>query len=152
GVTSEAASLAGHLKLNKLICLYDSNDVTLDGPASLCFSEDTAKRYEAYGWFVQTVKDGNTDLAAIDKAIAAAKAQTDKPSLIVIKTTLGFGSPNKAGKSSSHGSPLGPDEVAATKKALAWAPEKKFYIPDEASKHFRLAVTKGQAAQADWQK
>jgi transketolase len=152
GVTSEAASLAGHLKLGKLICLYDSNDVTLDGPASLCFSEDTAKRYESYGWFVQTVKDGNTDLGAIDRAITAAKAQSDKPSLIVIKTTLGYGSPAKAGKSSAHGSPLGVEEVAATKKALGWDPEKKFYIPEEASKNFRLALTKGQAAEADWQK
>jgi transketolase len=151
GVTSEVASLAGHLKLHKLVCLYDSNDVTLDGPASLCFSEDTAKRYEAYGWFVQTVKDGNTDFAAIDKAIAAAKAQTDRPSLIVIKTTLGYGSPHKAGKSSSHGSPLGAEEVAETKKALGWDPEKKFYIPDEALQHFREAVTKGKAAEAAWQ-
>ncbi len=150
GVTGEAASLAGHLKLGKLICLYDSNDVTLDGPASLSFSEDTAKRYEAYGWHVQTVKDGNTDFAAIDKAITAAKAETHKPSLIVIKTTLGYGSPNKQGKSSSHGSPLGAEEVALTKKALGWDPEKKFFIPDEALKNFRQAVTKGTAAEASW--
>lgn len=105
GVAQEAASLAGHLKLGKLICLYDANDVTLDGPASMAFTEDVAKRYEAYGWHVQTVKDGNTDLTAIDAAIAAAKAETGRPSLIVVKTTIGYGSPHKAGKSSAHGSP-----------------------------------------------
>src|SRR6185295_19222626 len=115
--------------LGKLICLYDSNYVTLDGPANLCFSEDVGKRYEAYGWHVQHVSDGNHDLDAIDKAIAAAKAETQKPSLIVIKTTIGFGSPSKAGKSSSHGSPLGEPEVAATKKALGWDPEKRFFLP-----------------------
>ncbi|MBK7859480.1 MAG: transketolase [Archangiaceae bacterium] len=151
GVTCEAASLAGHLKLGKLICLYDSNDVTLDGPANLCFSEDVGKRYEAYGWHVQHVKDGNADLAALDAAIAAAKAETHKPSLIVIKTTIGFGSPNKQGKSSSHGSPLGPDEIALTKKALGWDPEKKFFVPDEALKNFRRALEQGKAAQAAWQ-
>jgi transketolase len=151
GVACEAASLAGHLKLGKLVCLYDANDVTLDGPANVCFSEDVAKRYESYGWHVQTVKDGNHDLEGLDAAIASAKKHTEAPSLIVVKTTIGFGSPNKAGKSSSHGSPLGPDEVAATKKALGWDPEKKFYLPPEALAHFRTAVDKGRAAQAQWQ-
>ncbi|MBL8951229.1 MAG: transketolase [Myxococcaceae bacterium] len=152
GVTAEAASLAGHLKLGKLICLYDANDVTLDGPANLCFSEDVGKRYESYGWQVLHVKDGNTDLDAIDRAIAAAKADTARPSIIIIKTTIGYGSPNKAGKSSSHGSPLGDAEIAATKKQLGWDPEKKFFVPDEAGKNLRQAVEKGQAAQAEWQK
>ncbi len=151
GVACEAASLAGHLKLGKLICLYDSNDVTLDGPANLCFSEDVGKRYESYGWHVQTVRDGNLDLEGIDKAIAAAKAETGRPSIIIVKTTIGYGSPNKAGKSSSHGSPLGNDEIAATKKALGWDPEKKFYVPDDALKNFRKAVDAGKSAQSGWQ-
>ena len=152
GVSAEAASLAGHLKLGKLICLYDSNDVTLDGPASLSFTEDTGKRFESYGWQVQTVKDGNTDLDGLDEAIRKAKAETTRPSLIIVKTTIGFGSPNKQGKSSSHGSPLGEDEIKLTKKALGWDPEKKFFIPEAALKNLRLAVTKGKAAKDDWDK
>lgn len=150
GVAQEAASLAGHLKLGKLICLYDANDVTLDGPASMAFTEDVAKRYEAYGWHVQTVKDGNTDLTAIDAAIAAAKAETGRPSLIVVKTTIGYGSPHKAGKSSAHGSPLGEEEIALTKKALGWNFDEKFFIPDEALTHFRKAVKRGEAARDGW--
>jgi transketolase len=150
GVAQEAASLAGHLKLGKLICLYDANDVTLDGPAALSFSEDVGRRYESYGWQVLTVKDGNTDLAAIDAALAAGKAETAKPTLIVVKTTIGFGSPHRAGTSAAHGSPLGNDELALTKKALGWDPEKKFFVPDDALAHFRLAVVKGHAAKESW--
>ena len=150
GVASEAASLAGHLKLGKLICLYDSNDVTLDGPASLSYGEDTGKRFESYGWHVQTVANGNTDLEGLDEAIRNARADMTKPSLIIVKTTIGFGSPNKQGKSSSHGSPLGEDEIKLTKKALGWDPEKKFFIPEAALKNFRTAVTKGKAAKDDW--
>ena len=152
GVAMEAASLAGHLKLGKLICLYDSNDVTLDGPAKLSFTEDVGKRYESWGWQVLHVKDGNTDLAALDAAIAAAKVETGKPTMIVVKTTIGFGSPNKGGKSSSHGSPLGNDEIALTKKALGWKYEEKFFIPDEAKAHFGQQVTRGEAAKAEWSK
>jgi transketolase len=151
GVASEVASLAGHLKLGKLICLYDANDVTLDGPASLAFSEDTATRYASYGWHVQTVSDGNIDLAGINAAIVAAKAETLRPSLIVVKTTIGYGSPHKAGTAAAHGSPLGEDEVKLTKKALGWDPEKKFYVPDEAAEKFRLAIPKGKAAQSQWE-
>lgn len=152
GVAMEAASLAGHLKLGKLICLYDSNDVTLDGPAKLSFTEDVAKRYESWGWQVLHVANGNTDVAALDAAITAAKAETGKPSLIVVKTTIGFGSPNKGGKSSSHGSPLGNDEIALTKKALGWTHEEKFFIPEAALGHFRMAVTHGEARKAEWRK
>jgi transketolase len=152
GVAMEAASLAGHLKLGKLICLYDSNDVTLDGPAKQSFTEDVGMRYESWGWQVLHVKDGNTDLKALDEAITAAKAETGKPTLIVVKTTIGYGSPNKSGKSSSHGSPLGNDEIVLTKKALGWPYEDKFFIPDNALANFRTAVTKGEAAQADWKK
>ncbi|MDP1823803.1 MAG: transketolase [Archangium sp.] len=152
GVAMEAASLAGHLKLGKLICLYDANDVTLDGPAKLSFTEDVGKRYESWGWQVLHVKDGNTDLAALDAAITAAKAETGKPSMIIIKTTIGYGSPNKSGKSSAHGSPLGNDEIALTKKALGWTHEEKFFIPEAALGHFRLAVVKGESTKAEWRK
>jgi len=150
GVAMEAASLAGHLKLGKLICLYDANDVTLDGPAKLSFTEDVGKRYEAWGWQVLHVADGNHDLDGIDAALRAAKAETSKPSLLIVKTTIGFGSPNKAGKSSSHGSPLGKDEIALTKKALGWDPEKILWVPDEARAHFSKAVGTGKQAQASW--
>ncbi len=152
GLTHEAASLAGHLKLGKLTCLYDANDVTLDGPLSMAFSENVQDRYLAYGWHVQTVHNGDTDLNALNNAITAARAETTRPSLIVVKTTIGFGSPNKSGKSSSHGSPLGAEEIVLTKKALGWDPEKKFYIPEEAGKHFKLALEKGKAAQGKWDK
>ncbi len=152
GVAMEASSLAGHLKLGKLICLYDSNDVTLDGPAKLSFTEDVGKRYESWGWQVLHVKDGNTDLAALDAAITAARAETGRPTLIVVKTTIGYGSPNKSGKSSSHGSPLGNDEIALTKKALGWTHEEKFFIPEAALGHFRLAVVKGDSSKAEWRK
>jgi transketolase len=153
GISGEAASIAGHLKLGKLIYIYDANDVTLDGPASLTFStEDVGKRYEAYGWQVLHVKDGDRDLDAIDAAISEAKADTARPSMIVIHTTIGFGSPHKQGTSAAHGSPLGDEEVALTKKALGWDPERSFYIPDEALNHFREAVDRGRKAQEEWEK
>ncbi|MGV3625068.1 MAG: transketolase [Archangium sp.] len=152
GVAMEAASLAGHLKLGKLICLYDSNDVTLDGPAKVSFTEDVGKRYESWGWQVLHVADGNTDLAALDKAISDAKAETGKPTMIIVKTTIGYGSPNKSGKSSSHGSPLGKDEIALTKKALGWHFEEPFFIPPEALENFRSAVPRGESAMEAWKK
>lgn len=151
GVAMEAASLAGHLKLGKLICLYDANDVTLDGPAKLSFTEDVGKRYESFGWQVLHVADGNLDLEAIDGALKAAKAETTKPTMIIVKTTIGYGSPNKSGKSSSHGSPLGNDEIALTKKALGWDPEKKLFVPDAARARFLEAVEVGKAKQRSWQ-
>ena len=150
GLSHEAASLAGHLKLGKLIYLYDSNDVSLDGPCSLAFSEDVAKRYEAYGWQVLTVRDGDHDVRAIDAALHAAKADTRRPSLILVKTTIGFGSPKKAGTAAAHGSPLGKDEVAATKKALGWESEEAFHVPARAREHFRTASARGAEAHARW--
>jgi transketolase len=149
GVCQEAASLAGHLKLGKLTFLYDANHVTLDGPLSLIMSEDVGKRFEAYGWHVQTVDNGDTDLNAIEKAIENAKAETTKPSLVIIHTTIGYASP-KAGTSKAHGSPLGDKEVAETKKALGWDPEKKFYVPDEARAHMAEQGKRGAAAHAAW--
>jgi transketolase len=152
GISGEASSLAGHLGLGKLTWLYDSNEVTLDGPASVTFTEDVAKRYEAYGWHVQRVENGNTDLDAIDNAIEAALAEISRPSIIIVRTTLGYGSPNKGGTSEAHGSPLGVDEVLRTKKALGWTSEEPFFIPREALDHFREAVPKGESARADWEK
>jgi transketolase len=150
GVACEAASLAGHLGLGKLIYLYDANQVTLDGPLSLIMDEDVGARYAACGWHVQHVANGDSDLAAIDAAIVAAKAETARPSLIVIRTTIGFGSPKKAGTSAAHGSPLGEAEVAATKRALGWDPEAKFYVPDEVRAHMADAGKRGAQAHAAW--
>ncbi|MCA1581178.1 MAG: transketolase [Acidobacteria bacterium] len=150
GISSEVSSLAGHLGLGRLVYLYDSNQVTLDGPTSVTFTEDVARRYDAYGWQVLHVDNGNTDLDAIDNAIGAAIAEVSRPSLIVIKTTLGYGSPNKGGTSEAHGSPLGVEEVARTKKALGWVSEEPFYVPPESLEHFRKAVAKGEAAKNDW--
>ena len=150
GITHEAASLAGHLGLGKLVWLYDDNHISLDGPTSLTFSEDVAKRFDAYGWHVQKVASGDTDVDAIDLAIAAAKADA-RPSLIMVRTTIGFGSPHKAGTSEAHGSPLGPDEVKATKLAMGWDPEKQFYVPEEARAHFLTAAERGARAEASWQ-
>ena len=150
GVASEAASLAGHLKLGKLIMLYDSNHISIDGSTEIAFTEDVGKRYEAYGWHVQKVEDGNHDLKGIAAAIQKAKEVTDKPSLIIVETTIGYGSPNKAGTESVHGAPLGPEEVKLTKQNLGWPLEPEFYIPDEVLAHFRQAIDKGAKAEAEW--
>jgi transketolase len=148
GISSEAASLAGHLSLGKLIYLYDDNHITIDGDTTLSFSEDVAKRFEAYGWHVQKV-DGN-DLEAVNRALSMARAETVKPSLICARTHIGFGSPNKQDKSSAHGSPLGADEVKATKAALGWPAEPTFNIPEEALQHFRQAVARGASQEKVW--
>ena len=151
GVAQEAASVAGHLKLGKLVVLYDANHVTLDGPASQSFTEDVGKRFTAYGWKVQHVPHGDDDLDALDRAITTAKKDTSAPHLIIVNTTIGYGSP-KAGTSKVHGSPLGPDGVKETKKKLGWDPDKYFFIPDEALTQFRSAVQRGADLEADWQK
>jgi transketolase len=151
GISHEAASLAGHLKLGKLIYLYDDNHISLDGPTALSFSEDVGKRFEAYGWHVQRVEKGDTDLDAIDRAITAAQAELSRPSLIMVRTTIAYGSPNKAGTSGAHGSPLGAEEVKLTKKALGFDPEKQFYEPEEALAHFRTAIERGAKAEGEWQ-
>ena len=151
GVSGEASSLAGHLGLGKLTFLYDANEVSLDGPTSMTFTEDVGRRYEAYGWQVLHVADGNTDYEAIDRALRTAQVEINRPTMIVIRTTIGYGSPNKAGTSEAHGSPLGPEEVARTKKALGWEWEDPFHVPAEALAHLRAAVGLGGAAEADWQ-
>ena len=130
GISAEAASLAGTLKLGKMILLYDSNNITIEGATDIAFREDVAKRFEAYGWHVQCVADGN-DASAISEAIDAAKAMTDKPSLIEVRTQIGFGAPNKQGKASAHGEPLGAEELKLAKQNLGFDPERSFYVPDE---------------------
>ncbi len=151
GVSGEASSLAGHMGLGKLIFLYDSNGISLDGPTSLAFSrEDVGARYAAYGWQVLHVDDGDTDVAAIDAAITEAEAETGRPTIIVIRTTIGFGSPHKQGTSEAHGSPLGAEEVKLTKKALGFDPEQSFVLPPEAVANFRAALDRGREAEAAW--
>jgi transketolase len=148
GVASEAASLAGHLKLGKLIYLYDDNHVTIEGFTSLAFSEDVPKRFEAYGWHTQTVADGN-NLDDIEAAIRAAQSVTDKPSLISIKTVIGYGMPTQ-GTRKAHSDPPGEDAVRETKRHLGWPEDKEFFIPDEALTHFREAIEHGEQQEADW--
>jgi transketolase len=150
GVASEACSLAGHWGLGKLIALYDDNKICLDGSTEMSFTEDVGKRFEAYGWHVQTVEDGNTDLDAIHHALEAARAVTDRPSLIKVRTTIGYGSPNKANTHDAHGSALGADEVKATREHLGWQYEP-FVVPEEALNHFRKAIERGAKLEQDWQ-
>jgi len=152
GISGEAASLAGHLKLGKLIMLYDSNDISLDGELNLSFSENVAKRFEGYNWQVLRVEDGN-DLDALAKAIAAAQAETTKPTLIEVKTVIGYGSPNKGGKgghAGPHGSPLGTEEAKLTKAFYEWD-HPDFFVPDEVRAHFAEVKKRGEAAYAAWE-
>ena len=149
GVASEAASLAGHLRLGKLTCLYDDNRVTLAAGTDITFSENRARRFDAYGWHTVVVADGN-DLAAIDAALHAARAETARPSLLLIRTHIGYGSPNKHDTFEAHGSPLGVDEVRLTKQNLGWPLEPPFLIPDSALLHFRQALTRGARDEAAW--
>jgi transketolase len=149
GIASEAASLAGHLRLGKLIYLYDNNHITLAGEIGLNFTEDVCKRFEAYGWHVLSVEDGN-DMEAIAKAITAAQNESSRPSLISVRTHIGFGSPRKQDTFEAHGSPLGPEEVIATKKNLGWPLEPAFYIPDEALSHFRETLIRGTQLEEEW--
>jgi transketolase len=150
GVSHEAASLAGTLGLGKLIALYDDNLISLDGPTELSFTEDVLKRFEAYHWHVQIVEDGN-DLAAIEKAIENAKAETTKPSFIAVRTIIGYGSP-KAGTNKVHGEALGPADTAATKKFFGFPEDKSFYLPDEALANWRKAIDRGATDEAAWNK
>lgn len=148
GVASEAASLAGHLKLGRLIYLYDDNHISIDGNTSVAFTEDRAKRFEAYNWHVQTVEDGN-DIAALASAIEKAKADP-RPSIICVRSVIGYGSPNRAGTAKAHGEPLGVDEVKLTRQNLGWPYEEPFTVPEEALNHFRRAVAAGDAAESAW--
>ncbi len=148
GVSAEAASLAGHLKLGKLVVLYDSNDISLDGDLHMSFSENVAERFKAYGWHYVRVEDGN-DLKAINEAIELSKTD-DRPTLIEVKTTIGYGSPNKSGKSASHGAPLGVDEIKQTKQVYGWQFEEEFHVPSEVATYFEEVKTRGDMAEKQW--
>jgi transketolase len=149
GISGEAASIAGHWGLGKLIALYDDNHISIDGSTDVAFTEDVSKRFESYGWHVLHVKDGNTDLAAIAKAIEEAKAVTDKPTMIKVTTTIGYGSPNKANTAGVHGAALGADETALTRESLGWS-YSPFEVPDDVLKHTRKAVERGASYEAEW--
>jgi len=151
GVSSEAASLAGHLGLGKLIGLYDDNHVSLDGPTSLAFSESVPDRFRAYGWQVLEVADGETDLGGIASALTAAIDDTGRPSLIAVRTHIGYGAPHKHDTSQAHGSPLGSDEARAAKLAYGWDPDRSFYVPEAAARLFGGAVERGQALETEWE-
>ena len=151
GVSGEACSVAGHWGLGKLIALYDDNHISIDGSTDIAFTEDVSKRFEAYGWHVLHVENGNTDLDAIAKAIEAAKAVTDKPSMIKVTTTIGYGSPNKQNTAGVHGAALGTDEVALTRQNLGWNYEP-FDVPKDALAHTRKAVERGANLESDWNK
>ncbi|HYC49707.1 MAG TPA: transketolase [Gemmatimonadaceae bacterium] len=150
GVSHEAASFAGHNGLGKLIGFYDDNKITIDGSTELSYSDDARKRFEGYGWQVLSLDDVN-DLAAIDRVIEQAKRDADRPTLVITKTHIGYGSPKKQDTASAHGEPLGKDEVVATKKNLGWQwPEESFMVPQEVLDHTRTAVKRGKAAHAEW--
>jgi transketolase len=149
GISGEACSFAGHLGLGKLIALYDDNHISIDGSTDVAFTEDVSKRFEAYGWHVLHVEDGNTDLAAIEKAIAEAKSVTDKPTMIKVTTTIGYGSPNKQNTAGIHGAALGTDEVALTRNNLGWTYEP-FVVPEDAKNHMVKAVERGANYETEW--
>lgn len=151
GISHEAASLAGHLKLGKLIFFYDNNGITIDGKTSLAFSEDIKDRFEAYGWQVLNINDVN-DLSQVDNTVEAARKEINRPSLIITKTHIGYGSPNKQDSEASHGAPLGEDEVKLTKKNLGWDENKYFYIPDEVANHFNQMRSTFNNYEQDWNK
>lgn len=150
GIASEAASLAGSLGLGKLIVLYDSNRITIEGSTSIAFREDVAKRYEAYGWQVLEVSDGN-DTAAVRKAIQEAKQEFARPSLIVVKTQIAYGSPQKQGKASAHGEPLGEQNILEAKEFLGWPWRESFYVPEEVTGHMQTLISKASEKETLWQ-
>ncbi|MCG8470209.1 MAG: transketolase [Gemmatimonadetes bacterium] len=149
GVSSEAASLAGHLGLGKLIWLYDDNKITIDGSVDITFSEDVAGRFEALGWHVQNAPDAN-DLETIDACLEAARAETDRPSLIIVRSHIGYGSPNKQDTAAAHGSPLGEDEIRLTKETYGWPAEPTFLVPDDVRDHMGAQVQRGEALAGEW--
>ncbi len=151
GVSAEAASLAGHLGLSRLICLYDDNKISIEGSTDIAFTEDVTRRFEAYNWHTLVVENGN-DVNAIADAIAAAKAETQRPSLIALRTQIAYGSPNKQGTAAAHGAPLGEEEVLLTKRNLGWPENAHFYVPEPALNTFRKCIEKGEAAESNWNK
>jgi len=150
GVASEAASLAGHLRLGKIIYLYDDNGISIEGNTDITFTEDVARRFQAYGWHVVSEVDG-MDTSAVDRAIRSAQEEKSRPSLIICRTTIGYGSPGKAGTASCHGEPLGEEELLKAKENLRWPYREPFTVPTDALTHFRLALERGKKQQAEWQ-
>ena len=150
GVASEASSLAGTLKLDNLIVVYDDNHISIDGDTSMAFTETVAKRYEAYGWFVQVVGGDGNDMNSFRTAIGAARKEKDRPSLIQVRTHIGYGSPHRQDTPEAHGQPLGDDEVALTKRRYGWDPEKKFYVPPEVAEYMGGQVAKGETLEKEW--
>ena len=150
GVSSEASSLAGHFGLDNLIVIYDDNHITIDGDTKLAFTEDTAKRYEAYGWHVEIVKGDGNDMAAFEKALEAAANEKHRPSLIKLRTHIAYGSPNLQDSEKAHGSPLGEDEIKLMKENLGWDPEKSFHVPDQVAEYMLKAVDRGKQAESAW--
>ncbi|MEA3470307.1 MAG: transketolase, partial [Thermodesulfobacteriota bacterium] len=150
GVSAEACSLAGHLGLGKLIVLYDDNRISLAGSTSLSFAEDVGKRFEAYGWHVQHVADGN-DTEAIDSALWEAKRNLTRPSIICVRTIIGYGSPSKEGTYKCHGSPLGPEEIVAAKEKLGWPAKEEFFVPEEVKRHMLTSLELGRKRESEWQ-
>jgi transketolase len=151
GISHEACSLAGHLRLGKLIGFYDDNRITIDGPTDLAFSDDTAQRFAAYGWHVQRIEDGN-DLAALDAAIVAAQRERARPSLISVRTHIGWGSPNKQDTADAHGAPLGVEEIKLTKQNLGWPSPEPFHVPEAALERWRAAKPRGAKLESEWRK
>ncbi len=149
GISSEAASLAGHLGLSNLVWIYDNNHITIEGNTSLAFSDDVATRFISYGWNVHRVGDAN-DLEMLERAITTAKNETNRPSLIIVDSHIAYGAPNKQDTSGAHGEPLGEAEIRLTKERYGWPPDEKFLVPEEASAHMRQAIDRGQAAEAEW--
>ena len=151
GISHEAASLAGHLKLGKLIGFYDDNRITIDGSTEISFSDDTERRFESYGWHVQRVDDAN-DLDRLDAAIEEAKRNSERPSLIIVRSQIAYGSPNKVNTAEAHGAPLGSEEVRLTRQALGWQSDEAFHVPDDVLSHTRTARGKGQQTESEWRR
>jgi transketolase len=149
GITSEAASFAGHMGLSRLICIYDDNGITIEGKTCITFTEDVAKRFDAYNWHVQKVADGN-DLQAINDALENARNEKERPSIIIVKTHIAFGSPNKQDTPDAHGAPLGEEEVKLTKKNLGWPETENFYVPSEVAGYFKNCIENGKKTEAEW--
>jgi transketolase len=150
GVSGEASSLAGHLGLDNLVVIYDDNHISIDGPTELSFTEDRAKRYEAYGWYVQEVGGDGNDMKRFEKALINAKSEVQRPSIIKLRTHIAYGSPNMQDTADAHGSPLGEEEIRLMKERFGWDPDKSFHVPDEVVAHTRQAVERGKEAEDEW--
>ncbi len=151
GISGEASSLAGHLGLNNLVVVYDDNHISIDGPTELSFTEDQAKRYEAYGWYVQEVDGDGNDMKRFEKALINAQSEVQRPSIIKLRTHIAYGAPNMQDTAQAHGAPLGDEEIALAKKKLGCDPFKSFYVPDEVSEHMGKAVERGNEAEGEWE-